>query len=37
MLPKVSQILLKKVILLSVVKNVFVNIVVKEWAGVFFG
>ena len=37
MLPKVSQILLEKIILLSVVKNIFVDIVVIEETGVFFG
>ena len=37
MLPKVSQILLEKIILLSVVKNIFVNVVVIEETGVFFG
>ena len=37
MLPKVSQILLQKIILLSVAKNFFVNIVVIERVGVFFG
>ena len=37
MLTKVFQILLQKIILLLVVKNFFLNIVVIERAGVFFG
>ena len=37
MLPKISQILSEKIILLSVVKNIFVNIAVIEGTGVFFG
>ena len=37
MLPKVSQILLQKLIILLVVKKCFVNIVVIERVGVFFG
>ena len=37
MLTKVFQILLQKIILLTVVKIFFLNIVVIERAGVFFG
>ena len=37
MLLKVSQILLQKILLLSVVKKSFVNIVFIDRVGVFFG
>ena len=37
MLPKVSQILLQKILLLSAVEKKFVKIVIIERVGVFFG